>query len=86
MGNGPKPPAIHHFRVRLATPPETTQSVRAAYFQGDGTLIVFKDDQHQAVYAVHPDHLVSIERLDDGDQARDHAEHEERAAPFNLSK
>ncbi|MCW7941675.1 hypothetical protein AAW14_06430 [Streptomyces hygroscopicus] len=39
--------------------------VRAAYFKEEGTFVVFKDADNQAVYSVRQDHLVSVERLDE---------------------
>lgn len=57
-------PATVVWTVSSSTPSGmlTRQDISAAYFKEDGRLTVLRTSDHQAVYAVVTDLLVSIER------------------------
>ncbi|MFG3476460.1 hypothetical protein ACGF3K_14510 [Streptomyces sp. NPDC047980] len=54
------------FEIRVQEPGGVTytKQIAAAYFSEEDQLIVFKDTDHKAVYAIRYDCLISAERVE----------------------
>lgn len=61
----PERKVIHTFEARVEDLrlDVTTRTIEAAYFVDEGAFTVFKNPEHQAVYAVRSDRLLSVERV-----------------------
>lgn len=60
-------PAMHAFIVNTGSLPTLhANRIEAAYYRTEHGFTTFKDADNQAVFTVRDDHLISIERVDDG--------------------
>lgn len=64
-GESSRPAMLNTYRARVEEPGSGVlgRTIEAAYFVTEDDLIMFKDGDHKAVYAVRRDCLLSVERI-----------------------